>query len=201
MEQVCIKGCPRSGTHLAEWFLGTQARRNDRFVVSSHRHRPWTTGEPKRMFLMTKDPVAWVVSMHRYVRRLAIKRSGGALNTVAVDGVAWPSTGTPDEFWAICCERLVQYRNDLMEDWLNSGANVFWCPYEAMIGSPSLILRLLNVWWKDEFYEAFGEFPENPLTDSGTSHKLLGINYYLEEHWRKEMILKHQLEIRDRIIF
>jgi len=196
VEQICIRGCPRSGTHLAEWFVNQHAKGSEKFVVSSHRHRVWLESDPERMFLVTKDPVSWVISMHRFVSKLATNRSMGRLFDVHVDGQKWKDAETPDEFWEVNRIHLIRYRNGLMRQWLDCGANVFWCPYEAMIARPDLVLRLLDLWWKDRFEQFVFLFPAMPLADGGTKRKKFGLDYYLDEHWRQEMILKNQLEIR-----
>jgi hypothetical protein len=200
---VAIRGCPRSGTHLGEWFLKTHF---DVRVINSSRHREWReASDPEKVLLMVKDPVAWVISMHRYCWKLAQRqgkreRKGLVPDELTFGGVSYVVCEGPEKFWAYNRERLVEHRNGMMTSWLESKADIFLCPYESMIGNPLLILKLLRSWIGQDLVKYFSGLPKRPMTEPRIEGEEFDPSYYLCEQWRMELILNTQLLIRKEIL-
>ena len=197
--KVAIRGCPRSGTHTSEWFIDIHCNTTHGFTRSTRRHRDWEQGDPEKLFVVFKDPVSWVISMHRYSWKVGTQRSSGRLDQVKIDLETYKIADTADDFWLQNATTLTRNRNNQMKQWAECGADTFFCPYETMVGNPELVIKLLRIWLPYYEFLGFLGFPESSMTVPGSDRQIYGLDYYLDEMWRREMILKNQLAIRAAI--
>jgi hypothetical protein len=186
--KMLLRGAPRSGTHLAtQWLVEKHFPSVN--LDTAHRHRliDFADFDPKiRILACTKHPLAWLVSMHRFVLQSAVE------GRCVVDGVRYRAEVNFARFVAMN-PILFEFWNVSNLNWLVLGAT--FVDYDLVINDPETAV------------ERFAEDLDLPIPIRAeplpefTLHggKPMDFDYYREERWRETYDLETWWASRDSL--
>lgn len=174
--KVSIRGCPRSGTHLAGWivneyFPGVEAD-------ESRRHRRWLeTKDHRKMLVIVKHPVCWLDSLYRFV---CIKHGGK--KQIAVDNLMCQPADNFTNFY-LENRSALSYWHYMNCHWLESDADYYVVNYETLLNYPTITVRSMGAQlFTKMIYEKSIVLPEHEM--SPRTDKPVDLQDYKDRKWK-----------------